>query len=52
MWELWNREWWLGVNLSNIDLDKVKRFAGIELLPPAENSKDLLWWNRIVTAVL
>jgi yeast amino acid transporter len=45
MWELWNRGWWLGVNLRNIDL------AGIELLPPAENPKDLPWWNRIVTAV-
>jgi amino acid transporter len=51
IFKVWRRELWFGVHLNEIDVDKGRRFAGMELLPPPEDTSDFPWWKRALTAV-
>ncbi|MCJ1297639.1 hypothetical protein MMC08_000427 [Hypocenomyce scalaris] len=47
LWKVVQRQWWFGVKLREIDVDKGRRFAGMELLPPPEPEKELPVGKRI-----
>jgi amino acid transporter len=51
IFKCWRRELWFGVSLSSINLDKGKRFAGSDALPPPDDPRDLPWWKRVLTAL-
>ena len=51
MWKLVKREWWFGVKLREIDVDKGRRFAGMELLPPPVDEKKLPVGKRVFRAL-
>ncbi|KAB8206617.1 amino acid permease/ SLC12A domain-containing protein [Aspergillus parasiticus] len=45
-WKVWNRQWWLGVPLRQIDLDTGRRFMEMEQVTPDETGESLPWWKR------
>lgn len=49
--KIYYREWWLGFDLRSVDLDKGKRFEGMEDLPPPETTDHLPAWKRAYRAV-
>ncbi|KAB8226390.1 amino acid permease/ SLC12A domain-containing protein [Aspergillus novoparasiticus] len=45
-WKIWNRQWWLGVPLRQIDLDTGRRFMEMEPVTPDGTGESLPWWKR------
>ncbi|KAE8377959.1 amino acid permease/ SLC12A domain-containing protein [Aspergillus bertholletiae] len=50
-WKVWNREWWVGVPLSKIDLDSGRRFPGAGQVTLVEPEEILPWWKKVKNAL-
>lgn len=51
LFKTWNRQLWIGVNLRDIDLDKGRRFEGMDLLPLPDDMSSMPWWKKITTTL-